>query len=510
MKITKALCCAITGLLVPALFSGCFGGNGDNGGNGGNGGGNIPVGPIDDGDLTFTDDGDIVYDGVELKMWSVTTGDDADVQDSIIAKFNELYDGMIKVTTTHTSRYDLETLITTTMQFDRANAPDVFFSHGSRAGEYVDKGWLLPIEPYMEKAGLTVDKDDYVEALTAAASVNGHLYGLPQDVHSAMVVYRADILEKNNLKVPTNYNELVATCEAAMDLAKAGNLWIRGENTSGVPATEWRKAPVAVTYEPFPIAYGDMWVHEFLGFTAAAQNGATFVAADGKPAWNTDEAATGLQVLRDFVMPSDSSVNKYALTKEYGSEYDVGNAPMRRGDCIFKLLGPWEYAKDLTEYGRMLSDDGGADNIDTMALSNLFATDNTKEYANKVKGEGHAFMLMETVTSRTKQCAAMVFADWMVNNAGVDWAKRGHLPSLKSVENSSEYRGDPAYTSYISKWGSCDDYIVMPSTAHYSYVDKYFKDSVQQAMSSQFKNSTIKSILQQKYDDCVSYIELYA
>lgn len=500
MKLTKALCCALTGLLVPVFFTGCIGGDG---------GGNIPVGPLDDGDLVFDDGGEIVYENVELKMWSVTTGDDADVQDSIIAKFNELYNGMIHVTATHTSRYDLETLITTTMQFDRANAPDIFFSHGSRAGEYVDKGWLLPIEPYMEKAGITLDKSDYVEALLNAASVGENLYGLPQDVHSAMVVYRADILEKNGLSVPSNYKELVAVCEQAMDLAKAGNLWIRGENSSGIPATEWRKAPQSVTYEPFPIAYGDMWVHEFLGYTAAAQNGATFVAADGKPAWNSDQAAEGLQVLRDFVMPSETSENKYALTKEYGSEYDVGNAPMRRGDSIFKLLGPWEYANDLTEYGRLLSADGGSANIDTMSPGNLFAKDNSKDYAGKVKGEGHAFMLMETVTSRTKQCAAMVFADWMVNNAGVDWAKRGHLPSLKSVENSSDYRGDAAYESYISKWGSCDDYIVITSTPNYSYVDKYFKECVQQAMSSQFKNSTIKSILRQKYDDCVNYIDLY-
>ncbi len=507
MKLTKALCCALTGLLVPAFLSGCFGGGGnDNGG----GNGNIPTGPLDDGDLVYDENDNIVYNGVELKMWSVTTGDDAVVQDSIIAKFNELYDGMIRVTTTHTSRYDLETLMNTTMQFDRANAPDVFFSHGSRAGEYVDKGWLLPIEPYMEKAGIAVYKDDYVEALLDASSVNGHLYGLPQDVHSAMVVYRADILEKNGLEVPSNYKELIATCEAAIDLAKAGNLWIRGENSSGIPATEWRKATVSTAYEPFPMAYGDMWVHEFVGFTAAVQNGATFVAEDGKPAWNSDEAAEGLQVLRDFVMPSDNSENKYALTKEYGSEYDVGNAPLRMGNSIFKFLGPWEYAKDLTEYGRLLSDDGGADNIGTMTVSNLFAKDTTKEYANKIKGEGHAFMLMETVTSRTKQCAAMVFADWMVNNAGVEWAKRGHLPSLKSVENSSEYRDDPAYAQYISKWGSCDDYVVMPSTKYYSYVDKYFKESVQQAMSSQFNNSAIKSILQQKYDDCVGYIDLYA
>lgn len=502
MKFSKALCCAVAGLLVPVFFAGCNP-------SGEGGGGRHEAKPVDDGDLVF-DNGNIVYNKVELKMWSVTTGADANTQDAIIAKFNETYNGLIHVTTTHTSRYDLETNLDSTMQFDRANAPDILFNHGSRSGEYAEKGWLLPIEPYMNKAGLIIDTDDYVESLINATTVDDTVYGLPQDVHSAMVVYRKDILEKNNLALPTNYKELVQVCEQAIDLAKAGNLWIRGENSSGEEATAWRKAPTSTTYEPFPIAYGDMWVHEFLGYTAAAQNGGTFVGANGRPGWNTDEVANGLQVLRDFVMPSDTSENKYALTKEYGADYDVGNAPMKKGNCIFKLLGPWEYPNDLTEYGRLLSKDGGASNIGTMSLSKLFAKDETKDYASKIKGEGHAFMLMETVSSRTEQCAAMVFADWMVNNAGIDWAKRGHLPSLKSVENSSEYRSAPEYDAYIKNWGSCDDYVVISSTTHYTYVDSYFKNCVKKAMSSQFSTSTLKSILKQEYDDCVDYIDLYA
>ena len=503
MKFKKAFCGVLAGVLSAAALVGC-------GGRGGGGSPVDPATPVDDGDLTFDANNQIVYSDVELKMWSVTTGADAQTQDGIIAQFNEMYEGMIHVTPTHISRYELETLLDTTMQFDKANAPDLFFSHGSRAAEYVEKDWLLPIEPYIQKAGLLIDKDDYVESLLDATTVGGNIYGLPQDVHSAMVVYRADILEKNGLDVPANYPELVEVCEQAIDLAKAGNLWIRGENSAGYAATEWRKAPTTGWDNPFPIAYGDMWVHEFLGYTAAAQNGATFVANDGKPAWNSTETANGLQVLKDFIMPSETSENKYALSKAYGSDYDVGNTPLKRGEAIFKLLGPWEYPKDLEEYGTLLASDGGKSNIQTMSLSNLFAKDSTKDCASKIKGEGHAFMLMSTVTSRTKQCAAMTFADWMVNNASVEWAKRGHLPSLKSVENSSDYRNDPAYNEYIKNWGSCDDYIVIPPTPYYSYVDSYFKNCVQKAMSTQFKNSSISSILKEEYEDCVDYIELYA
>ena len=465
---------------------------------------------VDNGDLQYNENNEIVYNNVSLKMWSVTTGDDAYTQDQIIAQFNEMYNGMIHVETTHISRYDLEALITTTMEFDRENAPDIFFSHGSRTAEYVSRNWLLPIETYVEKAGLVIDKEDYVESLLNSTTINGFIYGLPQDVHSAMIVYRKDILEKNNLKIPTNYQELVQVCDEAIKLAADGKLWIRGENSAGFESTEWRKATTTEPYYPFPIAYGDMWVHEFLGYTAAAQNGATFVDKDGMPGWNSNETVQGLQLLKDFIMPTSTSANKNAFSKVYGSEYDVGNSPLRAGNALFKLLGPWEYLSDLDDYDRLLKNDGGSENIDTMALSNLFALDSTKEYASKIKGEGHAFMLMSTVESRTKQCAAMVFADWMVNYSGVQWAKRGHLPSLKSVENSSEYRESTEYKNYISKWGSCDDYVVIQPTQHFSYVESYFKNCVQKTMAAQFKDVTISSIVEEEYQDCVEYIELFA
>ena len=75
---------------------------------GGNASSQSSYDPNDTGDLTFDSNGQIVYEGVNLTMWSVTTGDDATTQDQIVGAFNELYDGMIHVEVTHTSRYDLE------------------------------------------------------------------------------------------------------------------------------------------------------------------------------------------------------------------------------------------------------------------------------------------------------------------------------------------------------------------------------------------------------------------
>lgn len=462
---------------------------------------------VDDGDISRDKDGNIIYDNIELNMWSVTTGDDAQTQDSIIAKFNETYDGMIKVKTSHISRYELETQLQSTMEFDKEHAPDLLFSHSSRSNEYLDRGWLLPVEGYLDKADVPLDKDDYVSSLLDATTINGVVYGLPQDVHSAMVEVRLDILEKNNLSVPKNYTELVDVCAKATELAKAGNLWIRGQNSSGYGTAEWRKAATSTNYEPFPVAYGDMWVHEFFGYTAAIQNGGQIVGSDGMPAFDSDKVANGLQILRDWAKPTSTSKNKYAMSKDYGAEYDVGYTPFLSGNAIFKLNGPWAYATDITDFDRDLKNDGGSANITTMSLSNLLSLDTTTSYSSKIKGEGHAFMLFNTVKSTTKGCAAMVFADWMVNNAGIDWAKRGHLPSLKSVQASDEYKNDEAYNKYIKNWGSCEDYVVIEPTPYYSYIDTYFKNSVKYSMDSSSTKS-IATILSEQKADCVDYIEL--
>lgn len=463
-----------------------------------------------DGDIVYDENGNVIYDNINLSMWSVTTGEDANTQDQIIAEFNRLYEGMIHVTVQHYSRYDLETLLSNTMQFDKKNAPDMLFNHGSRVAEYNERGWLQEVDFFFGKSGASFDKDDFVDSLLETVTIDGTAYGVPIDCHSAIICIRKDILEKNNLPIPTNYTELCAVADAAAELAANNNLWIRGENSEGYGATEWRKASTAEPYTAFPISYGDMWVHEFVDYTASIQNGGSIVDADGMPAWNTQETANGLQVLREWIFPSSSSTNEHALSLDYGSSYDVGDAPFNSGKCIFKLQGPWMWQKELQTFDQMLAKDGGSDNIITCSLSGMFAKDPDAEYASLIKGEGHAITLMSTVTSYTKAAAATVFMDYMANYSGIEWAKRGHLPAVLSVAESAEYKNDPAYEDYIQYWGTPEDYVVVPPTKYYSYVDTYFKNAAQKAIANSYKDRNIKSILDDEYKSCVDYIKLYS
>jgi hypothetical protein len=218
MKKLLALLLALCMMIVPLVSCGD-----DNGGDG----------PVleGDGDIVRDADGNIVYENVKLTMWSVTTGDDAATQDAIVAQFNQMYKGMIEVEVVHYSRYDLETLLGNTMQFDQENAPDLLFNHGSRATEYNDRGWLQEVDFFFEKSGALYDKADFVPSLLESVTIDGTAYGMPIDCHSAVLCIRVDILEKNGLKIPTTYAELVEVCDQAAELAANNNLWIRGENS---------------------------------------------------------------------------------------------------------------------------------------------------------------------------------------------------------------------------------------------------------------------------------------
>lgn len=483
--------------LLAVTFAGCSNDDNDN--------------PLQgNGDIVYDDNGNIVFNNVSLKMWSVTTGDDANTQDGIVNAFNKMYQGMINVSVQHFSRYELETLLSNTMQFDTKNAPDMLFNHGSRVAEYNDRGWLQEVDFFFEKSGASFDKSDFVPSLLESVMIDGTAYGVPIDCHSAIICVRKDILEKNNLPIPTNYTELCDVADKAAELAKNNNLWIRGENSEGYGSTEWRKASTAEPYTAFPISYGDMWVHEFADYTAAVQNGGAIVDSDGMPAWNTQETANGLQVLRNWVFPTADSANDYALSKDYGSSYDVGDAPFASGKCIFKLQGPWAWQKELQDFDRLLAKDGGSSNITTRSLSGMFAEDSTKEYASLIKGEGHAITLMSTVKSYTKAAAATVFMDYMSNYSGIEWAKRGHLPAVLSVAMSEDYINDPAYEQYIKYWGKPEDYVVVPPTKYYSYVDTYFKAVAQKSIANAYKTQNIKSMLEEEYDSCLDYIRLYS
>ncbi len=460
-------------------------------------------------DVKYDNSGNIVFDNVELNMWSVCTNPDSVYQDQIINKFNELYKGQIKVKPYHESRYSIYGALAQAVTQDPDNAPDIFYGYGEKIAALENNDILVPIDTYLAKANIGFDASYFESNLISSCFVNDRLFGLPISVDSTMIFVRKDILEKNGINTPTNYKELMEVCDSLVEKANKGELWIRGNNSSAISTDDvykWRKyvPDLEGPYYPFPISSGDMWVNAYLSQTVALQNGGQLVNEEGKPAYNTKEVAKGLQILRDWFWPSENSINKYALSKP-DLNYDAGISEFYSGTSAFYLDGAWSGYKDTALMDSMYAADGGSyKNMGIMNFGNLFALDNTKPYANAIFGDSHTGTIVKTCKSRTERIAASIFINYLAENCGDVWTQAGHLPASLIVQSSDDlYLNNEYYKKYVQYYGSTSQYQILPSTIYYDEIYESYQVAIKQVMASTYKNKTISSILENNYKDCM-------
>jgi multiple sugar transport system substrate-binding protein len=97
--------------------------------------------------------------------------------------------------------------------FSAGTPPDVFYVDSSLAPEWIEEGFLLPLDDYIEQTGF--DTSAFYEGyLDAFRGPDGMLYGLPKDASTLGMFYNPDMLEAANIEPPTNWEELAAAAEA--------------------------------------------------------------------------------------------------------------------------------------------------------------------------------------------------------------------------------------------------------------------------------------------------------
>ncbi|WRS30460.1 extracellular solute-binding protein [Actinomycetaceae bacterium MB13-C1-2] len=84
--------------------------------------------------------------------------------------------------------------------------------------EYIDAGYLRPMDEDIEQRADVIDLDDFVPAYVDWATVDGTQYVLPWFGAVYMLYYRTDLLEEAGVDVPTTWEEYV---DAARTLQEA-------------------------------------------------------------------------------------------------------------------------------------------------------------------------------------------------------------------------------------------------------------------------------------------------
>jgi len=90
----------------------------------------------------------------------------------------------------------------------KTGTPDVIEGLLEDTAVYVKEALIEPLD---ERFDAWADKDQFQEATLAPLRIKGKLWGLPYNTNARGLIYRKDLFEQYNLKVPTTWTEFVET-----------------------------------------------------------------------------------------------------------------------------------------------------------------------------------------------------------------------------------------------------------------------------------------------------------
>ena len=106
-----------------------------------------------DNDVERDANGNIVYEGIEIDLTTVVAGNDETVFRSLIDKFNEEYDGQIRVIVTKQVEEVFETTVSSQIATNN-NAPDLLMSHQKGHQNFVYNQLIQPMDEAIESGAL--------------------------------------------------------------------------------------------------------------------------------------------------------------------------------------------------------------------------------------------------------------------------------------------------------------------------------------------------------------------
>ncbi len=170
-------------------------------------------------------------------------------------------------------------------------------------------GWFQPLNKFLEDKSLTApdyDWNDFLDKTRDAMTVEGKLVGPPIQVENVTLMYRKDLFQKYNVKVPTTLDELEAAAKALHGKPMTDD----GQPGFGFVSRGKRAAATSM----------------FAGMLHAM--GGTWLTPKREPAINSDEAVKAIdmwgRLLRLYGPPGSENNHWY----EASSIFSQGKAAM--------------------------------------------------------------------------------------------------------------------------------------------------------------------------------------
>jgi multiple sugar transport system substrate-binding protein len=156
-------------------------------------------------------------DALVVKHWWT------DAIEPLLPEFEELTGITVKFDTLSEDTYFQKAV---TELSSGSGAHDVLMVGNLQVGQYMNSGWLEPLNGYLDNPELTdlawYDLEDLLTAGRAAGTLDGTQYALPIGSEAEFLMYRKDIFEEQGIEVPTTYDELYETAQALTSDEMAG------------------------------------------------------------------------------------------------------------------------------------------------------------------------------------------------------------------------------------------------------------------------------------------------
>lgn len=165
----------------------------------------------------------------------------------------------------------------------RSSAYDLTYIFPPDLAEFASKGWLMPLDEYIEKYWDTYDFGDIPQQLWDAYTYDGKIYGIPSHKWAMILFARGDLFEAKGLDFPQTLDE---TVEAAAELTDGTHY--------GTALTLKAADHLALTFQALLTACGGWWFDD-----------------DMKPAFNSPEAMCAIDYIEKLIPYSPDGATTY-------------------------------------------------------------------------------------------------------------------------------------------------------------------------------------------------------
>jgi multiple sugar transport system substrate-binding protein len=110
------------------------------------------------------------------------------------------------------------------------NAPDMMSANGDIMGEYSRRGVLRPLDEYVPDP---IDLADYAEGTIIGNTIDGQLFGIPNDCIAPSLIYDTTVFEETGIEIPDQMWTWEQYAQTANDLSAAKGEGFYGTEDGG-------------------------------------------------------------------------------------------------------------------------------------------------------------------------------------------------------------------------------------------------------------------------------------